>query len=549
MKDILSNNAFGILGILPDTSQKEISKRGKELLKLLKFGDDLTFPYDFDFYTSKRTEDTINEAINELSSIKTHILHSFFRIYPVSETEKKKIDSLSNIESIKDKVDLIASNTSIKGRNKLIILLILLFETSKKTEIKYIMKAILPTLEDFTNKETFILDFKKIYKLSDELGVDDAVFKTLKNDVGELLIQIFSDISQDKKDNTIIYQALKYLSTYLKSYKDIPQLNKLFKKLIDAIERIKKAEVTDIQDNRQKFSEELQTAQEIFNEFIETNIFDSIVLLDFRDEFCKTLSVKSVEYYNQTLDIDIATGFIKVAQSIGGSLSTNSKLQESLETLSQIRRDENEPVVTFTMKPNEQYPEFCFYNKKLIVTDTGFFSGKTVDCINYSDVIGYSFEIVKHSVNCIPTGVDHDLNIVMADSSQYSYSCKTSGWSFDDTKNTNFYAIVSVFERATKQNIIGNIINLIFNQKEIYSIGKVTFNNVGITKSGLFSDKQLLYKDIKYKATISSGFAVIFDESGHEFASVSLDTMNAPIIPDLINEILAVYARVRKYYE
>lgn len=549
MKNVLSNNAFGILGILPDTSQKEISKRGKELLKLLKFGDDLTYPYDFDIYASKRTENTINEAINELSSIKTHILHSFFRIYPVSETEKKKIDSLLNIESIKDKVDIITTNTSIKGRNKLIILLILLIESSKKTEIKCIMKAILPTLEDFINKETIISDFKKIYRLSDELGVDDTVFKNLKSDVGELLIQIFSNISQDKKDNTIIYSALKHLSAYLKSYKDIPQLDKLFKRLIDTIERIKEAKVVDIQANRKKFSEQLQTAQEIFNEFVETNIFDSIILLDFRDEFCKALSIKSVEYYNQTSDIDIASGFIKIAQSVGGSISTNSKLQESLETLSQIRKDQNEPIFIFPMKPNEQYPEFCFYNKKLIVTDEGFFKGKTVDCINYSEVIGYGFVIVKHSVNGIPTGVDHELNVIMSDSSRYSYSCKTSGWSFDDTKNTNFYAILSVFEKAAKQNIIDNIINLIFNKKETYSIGKITFNNVGIIKSGLFSDKQLLYKDIKYKAKVSSGFAIIFNENGREFASVSLDTINAPVIPDLINEILAVYARVRKYHE
>ena len=91
MKDLIKENAFGILGLLPDATQKEISKQGKELSKLLKFGEKTSYPLDMDFYSSNRNENLITESINELSLIKTHILHSFFRIYPVSEKENEEI--------------------------------------------------------------------------------------------------------------------------------------------------------------------------------------------------------------------------------------------------------------------------------------------------------------------------------------------------------------------------------------------------------------------------------------------------------------------------
>ena len=115
MKDVLSNNAFGILGILPDTSQKEISKRGKELLKLLKFGDNLTYPYDFDFYSSKRTENTINEAINELSDIQKRRIRKYF-------FENKTFEEIAKEENctkraVKFTIDIALEKISKKFQN------------------------------------------------------------------------------------------------------------------------------------------------------------------------------------------------------------------------------------------------------------------------------------------------------------------------------------------------------------------------------------------------------------------------------------------------
>ena len=60
---------------------------------------------------------------------------------------------------------------------------------------------------------------------------------------------------------------------------------------------------------------------------------------------------------------------------------------------------------------------------------------------------------------------------------------------------------------------------------------------------GFFSTKELLWKDIKYKAEISSGYVYIYNEKRKIFTSASLNDINAPIIPDLIQEIVTKVIR------
>ena len=537
MKDLIKENAFGILGLLPDATQKEISKQGKELSKLLKFGEKTSYPLDMDFYSSNRNENLITESINELSLIKTHILHSFFRIYPVSEKENEEIISLTKLPSISERINNIAENKVIKEKNKLILLLIYLYQSDSKETSKQIMQRINNILENFVQKETIVADFKKLYKLTDELGIDDNIFVSIKEDIASNLIYIFSNIAKDKKNDTIIYEAFKYLSSYIKSYKEIPVLNNFLTDITKLIESIKNTSVNDLEKNKSEFKIKLEKIQKMFNKSIDMNIFDTLLFLDYRDEFCKALSLKSVEYFNTKNDTTISLGLIKVAQNVGGSISTNSHLKESIETLTQITKENDSPFVEFYLKKKDQYPKFSFYNNMLKVYTKRFFGDIECNEFSYKDIDGYGFYVVKQSINGIPSGISHDLKIY-ANQSYYTYSCDTSGWSFDDTKNTDFYAILGVLDKITKPQIIEKIIHKIFVQNEDYHIGDVCFNKKGMSTRGFFSMKELHWEDVKYKAVITSGYVFIYDDKKKEFSNIRLDNINAPIIPDLIHEII-----------
>lgn len=537
MKDLIKENAFGILGLLPDATQKEISKKGKELSKLLKFGDKILYPLDMDFYSSYRNENLITESINELSLIRTHMLHAFFRIYPISEKENEEILSLAKLPSVSKRVNNIAENKIIKERNKLILLLICLYQSDSKITSKQIMQQLNTVLEDFVQKETIITDFKKLYKLTDELGINDKIFASIKEDIFSNLIYIFSNISEYKKNDNIIYEALKYLSNYIKSYKEIPLLSNFLTNIIKSIEDIRNTSIEDMEKNKSEFRQKLLNIQLLFNQSLDMNIFDSLFFLDYRDEFCKTLSEKSVDYFNSTGNIEVSLGLVRVAQNVGGFISTNSKLKESVETLIKIKQEDSTPFVEFYLKKKSPYPKFCFYNSMLKVYTKEFFGDISCQELLYKDIEGYGFYILEQSISGIPSAILHDLKI-LANQRHYTYSCNTSGWTADDSQNTDFYAILGVLDKIVKPQIIKSIIYKIFTLNDKYFIGNVCFNKEGMSARGIFSKKKLAWKNVKYKAVICSGFVVIYDENKREFSNIRLDNINAPIIPDLIQEII-----------
>lgn len=78
MNNIILNNGYGILGLLPNSNQKDISRRIKEIEKLSKIGEIPEYLYDFEFYDKNRNLQNIKMAEQSISSIEERILHHFF---------------------------------------------------------------------------------------------------------------------------------------------------------------------------------------------------------------------------------------------------------------------------------------------------------------------------------------------------------------------------------------------------------------------------------------------------------------------------------------
>ena len=314
-------------------------------------------------------------------------------------------------------------------------------------------------------------------------------------------------------------------------------MNKFLTNITKSIEDVKNVSIEDMEKNKSEFQQKLLKLQSLFNQSIDMNIFDSLFFLDYRDEFCKALSAKSVGYFNAIGDTEISLGLVRVAQDVGGSISTNSGLKESVEILTKIKQEDSFPFAEFYLKKKNSYPKFCFYNNMLKVYTKKFWGGINCQELLYKDIEGFGFYILKQSINGIPTGISHDLKI-LANQCYYTYSCHTSGWAFDDTQNTDFYAILEVLDKIVKLQIIKNIIYRIFTLNEKYFIGDVCLDKKGMSTRGIFFKKELFWENVKYKPVINSGYVVIYDENKREFSSIRLDNINAPIIPDLIQEVI-----------
>ena len=536
MKDILVDNAFGILGILPDSSQKEISRRGKEIIKLLKFGEPPSYDFDFDFYSRNRDEETVSASLNELSSIKTHILHSFFRVLPISKNEKNKIIDYQKLMSIDEQLSFLSKDTSIKDKNRIVLLLILLYKTNEPKDFNPIMSILLPSLSNFMEKRTILSDFKKIYKLTDEFGVDDKIFKDLRESLCINFAQIFSNIAQAKHNKNLLFAPLKFLLPGLSAFNNIPILRDFLQEVENALVVLEKSSPENFKRNDTLLKQNLKKIESLFNKSINMNIFDSSVFLNYRDKFCSIMYSLSVDYFNTTSDVNIALGLVRVAQGVGGTLSTEQKLKEAAQTLLQVKKDETEPFAKLYLKKNSLYPAFYFYRTRVEIY-TKFLWNIHRQSFQYDDIDGYAFSLTKNFFNGIPTNIVHQLKIV-SHARHFDYSCVTSAWSRDDSKKTDFYIILNAFDNIIKPLLIKKIVHLIFELKQNYIIGALTINQSGITKRS-FTKSILYWDDINYHAFIEAGEVIILDKNGQYFANISLSTINAPLLPDLIDEIIS----------
>jgi hypothetical protein len=265
------------------------------------------------------------------------------------------------------------------------------------------------------------------------------------------------------------------------------------------------------------------------------HLYDSSLFLEYKDKFCEILMDKSVDYYNTTMDLGVALGFLEVVQKIEGSPSIMRRLQESKNTLFRIKKEETEPLIKLYLEKNKEYPEFCFYRNELVVTQKKFFTGKHLDTILYKNVEGYSFSIVRETTNFI-THVYHVLTIVTSDKN-YCYNYTSGGW--NDTTKTDFCGILGVWEKLVADILVDKILYVIFDLNERYKIGSLILDNQGIREKGFFRDSILRWEDMKYEPTIASGSVCIFTEKNKTFTILSLSEINAPIIPLLFKKIIS----------
>ena len=198
MENVICNNAFGILGLLPNSTQKEIAKRGKDIPKYIRIDEIPHYDLDFGIYFDKRKENNVKNALQELSNVHSHILHYFFRVYPGSEKDSKNIDKISlafeNGEVLQDTIDAylqdVKSKSFLAKKNSIVMGLVFLHNKMAKAKSKSFAKKLIVEIKEFIDASKTWTDFKKLYKADDELGVSDAIIDGTKDAITENFVKI-----------------------------------------------------------------------------------------------------------------------------------------------------------------------------------------------------------------------------------------------------------------------------------------------------------------------------------------------------------------------
>ncbi|MCQ2913619.1 MAG: hypothetical protein MJ247_00275 [Alphaproteobacteria bacterium] len=554
MENALTHNAFGILGLEPKANLKTIQKRAKDLPKLAHINELPEYPLDYSLYFEKRANpDLIKQATNDLSNNRKRILHYFFRTYSTSENEEKRLKQFSSLIKTGDYSPIYISDVLqidydgnynfsseywdefLNQKNTLLLALIFLSvpQTGKVDLCLQVAKSATKKIKYLLNSEDFLINFKKILKSDDDIGIDLSVLDNFTDVLKDEFNKIFSECSNIQNIPEILQI---YIEAFFDETTNLSEINQ-FKGIIDNFNNELKVLETFIQNKREYDENLLRQAlrislsnfEIIFNSFIAWNIYEHIEVKQIRNRFAKSLKNIAIEL-GIAQQFQLARGLIDVALNVCSSDSLKLNLTEAKETIISNNNYQLNGITSceFTGKNIKFYLDHLKLNNEVI---------------KYRDIVGLSFK---------------------PKTSQFLFLKKDKITIDIKTKFTDFTIKEDATKKKNKEKLFDNLDT--FFVSTIQFIGaelmgrfvhklktgnSIVIDNLTFTEKGVFknintqSAKFYSWNDLRYIPERHGNIITLYDSNGFFIGNYNLSKLNVFILEEFIPYASGVFGQER----
>lgn len=338
MSQLFSRNAYSVLGLDTSVSQKEISKRSKEIVKLLKI-DEIP-EYDTDLKSINnivRDEAAVNDAAQRLSSPIKRIQEYFFWFEVENDQDEKNLELLRDDQynEALDNWQQRAEKSLTAKRNLAIASSILLNHTGYKKHLKLSVEA----WDDVVNSDKFWSHFEKVYALNDEVGTSKSAIDGFRGKVLDYLSDFYTDVSRRKKDNSIYAAFGSTFGTKGKKVQD-EVLTPIFEQINSASEQLRQLNAS--QDNRLSSQESMtikrlvRKIQDLFQEIKDLGLYDDSHSKVMRDKAAEAINIVAVDLFNNLDEDAKSAALIKIAKSFAAGPAVISRINKNVEYIKQV---------------------------------------------------------------------------------------------------------------------------------------------------------------------------------------------------------------------
>lgn len=539
MSNTLKNNAYHILGLDVSASEKDISKRSKEILNRLLADNTPEYDLDIGMFSDFRTEDSVKDALQRLQSQKKKIKEYFFWLQIADSVDEQvlkflKTKDYSNAIKTWQNVSDGDGTKNLLYKKNLAILYCLVLSVENNEEY---LKDSLRAWEDLINSDKFWTSFSKIYRLHDEQTASEDVVNDFRKRVVELLSDIYTELHQIHKDNNYINEFQKAFS--IKGEKiEKNVLAPAYQVINKAVEGLEKMEVSKDgkfdKDESEIIKKYITSVQEELNKLIDLGLYDDSQTKIMRDRAANALRSIVIDLHNNLSELEKSKRLLEIAVSLAGTDSLKNKLKGELDQIEKNVKDDAESVVVIELPGMFKTSTIVFKNNFLEYNNKRFF---------YKDVDSIAFHstATKHSVYYIPTGTTYDYSFSLI-SGQENISISLNASKDESENKEKWVQLISLASAMIQPLIIKKTIDKIFNRGEEVKIGDVTFTKKGYyrIKWKMFGENEKLWvywSDTIYIPKMFQGQVILWEEKegkSAQFTSVSMSTPNAIIIPDLV---------------
>lgn len=328
MTNLILHNGYGILGLIPNATRKDIEKQTKEIEKLLKIGEIPRYSLDLSHFDSLRDEKNIKEAKQNLLNTDAKILHYFFAIYILSEQEKEIFyQKAQNLYVGED----FSAKTFIEKKNIAIFLYIYMSQNGICVNIRRYLQL----WADVLSNEN-IEKFKRLYKHDDDLEINDSVLNGLDTTIRNKAILLQTKLSDLIKDEQVkvgfIANIIRTFNPRDEVLENISLISDSFKRANNFINIIEKSTVIDtLKSNITKLNA-------VFTQLANLGLQNHNQTIMLKDRVAKILCDKSIYFHNEKNESSAALVLIDGAYNICGSDFERNQIKKDKEKLQEAAK-------------------------------------------------------------------------------------------------------------------------------------------------------------------------------------------------------------------
>ena len=372
----LKNNSYHILGLDTSASQREVLKRSKEIINRLKIDDLPVYDLDLDIFENFRTEESVKEAVQKLSSPKKRIKEYFFWFQIVDSVDEQAAGLLKSKEYAE--ASRVWENSSEKDtaksllykKNLAILHCLLLFKKDSKTNLEQSLKL----WRELIDSDKFWSAFAKVYKLHDELGTNQEIINEFKLNAVSYVADIYTELGQFHNNNAYVAESSKILEAK-GAATEKTVLNPIYQSVAEAVDQLESLKVSAdgvIDKNEaQTIKVLIGKIQEEFNKLIELGLYEDSQSKTIRDRAANAIRVVVLDLHNNLSETDKALALINVALKIAGTAGLESKLKHEIRVLDATKKNAGLVSPVADLVTAEKYEEAL----KLIESDRKKYSG------------------------------------------------------------------------------------------------------------------------------------------------------------------------------
>ncbi|MDR0486109.1 MAG: hypothetical protein LBH29_05220 [Elusimicrobiota bacterium] len=341
MENFILNNAFGILGLMPDVSQKETAKRSGDLEKLINIDEIPKYPCDFGVFQNLRNLNSIKEAQTNLSNMKKKILHSFFRVYALSERENAALAELENNFTFENIKNYAAAFKNAQAKKNAAVLMFLFLSQNKSLDGDAAFLLIEIWKELLTDKKHF-QNFKKLFLLSDEIGVDESVLDGSFEEIKKSIAASLADLPQFERNSAAISAVMDAFSLD-SSELNIKQIDECYEKIDEAVKSVNNADRSDLSFLFLILKNEIKIIESNLNKLIDFNLYENAQSINIRDRIAETLNFQIMQpalaAKFDSISVFTQVGLLDIAIEICGTAVFRAVLEDKRDKMLYIFKE------------------------------------------------------------------------------------------------------------------------------------------------------------------------------------------------------------------